>query len=99
MSGPGSPLQDSTWEILVRAGSPLSGGGHHLSPLSGVVETMGVAREGAQIIASGLSTEVVETILQASAPSTRKLYSSKWVVFTSWCGNRQLVPVGSVLEF
>ncbi len=35
---------------------------------------MGVAPEGAQLIASGLSTEVAETILQSRAPSIRKLY-------------------------
>ncbi len=42
------------------------------------VEVVGVAPEGAQLIASGLSTEVVETILQSRAPSMRKLYALKW---------------------
>ncbi len=62
-----------------------------------------MAPEGAQLIASGLSTEVVETILQSRAPSTRKLYALKWRLFTSWCGDRQLdpvnCPIGTVLEF
>jgi hypothetical protein len=62
-----------------------------------------VAPEGAQLLASGLSTEVVETILQSKAPSTRKLYALKWRLFTSWCGDRQLDPVNcpirAVLEF
>ncbi len=58
-------------------GSPLTGSGHDLSPPLGVVETMGVAPEGAQPIASGLSTEVAETILQSRAPSIRKLYALK----------------------
>ncbi len=44
-------------------GSPLTGRGHHCAPLPGVVETVSVATEGAHLIASGLSTEVVETIL------------------------------------
>ncbi len=48
-------------------GSPLAGNGHDLSPPLGVVETMGVAPKGAQLIASGLSTEVAETILQSNA--------------------------------
>ncbi len=52
---------------------------------------------------SGLSTEVVETILHSRAPSTRKLYALKWKVFTSWCSDHQLdpvnCPVGTVLEF
>ncbi len=68
-----------------------------------VMETLGVAPEGAQLIASGLSTEVIKTILQSRAPSMRKLYALKWRLFTSWCGNRQLDPVhcpaGTVLEF
>ncbi len=50
-------------------GSPLTGGGHDPSHPPGVVEAVGVAPEGAQLIASGLSTEVVETILQSRAPS------------------------------
>ncbi|KAL0147482.1 hypothetical protein M9458_057222 [Cirrhinus mrigala] len=77
--------------------------GHHSSPPAGAVEALGVASEGAHLLASGLSTEVVETILQSRAPSTRKLYALKWKLFTSWCGHRQQdpvnCPVGSVLEF
>ncbi|KAI2651171.1 Transposon Ty3-G Gag-Pol polyprotein [Labeo rohita] len=83
-------------------GSPLTGG-YHLAPPPGAMEAVGVASEGAQLIASGLSTEVVETILQSRAPSTRKLYALKWKLFTSWCGERQQdpvnCPVGTVLEF
>ncbi|KAL0199681.1 hypothetical protein M9458_002868, partial [Cirrhinus mrigala] len=66
-----------------------SRGGYHPSPPPGAVEAVGVASEGAQLIASGLSTEVVETILQK--------------LFTSWCGEHQQdpvnCPVGTVLEF
>ncbi|KAI2650711.1 Transposon Ty3-G Gag-Pol polyprotein [Labeo rohita] len=69
----------------------------------GVLEVMGVAPEGAHLVASGLSTEVVVTILQSRAPSTRKLYALKWKLFTSWCGDHQQdpvnCPVGTVLEF
>ncbi len=83
--------------------SPLTSGGYDLSPPPGVIEAVGVAPEGAQLIASGLSTEVVETILQSRAPSTRKLYGFKWRLFTSWCGDHQLdpvnCPIGTVLEF
>ncbi|KAL0151133.1 hypothetical protein M9458_053646 [Cirrhinus mrigala] len=83
--------------------SSFTGGGHHSSPPPGAVETLGVASEGAHLLASGLSTEVVETILQSRAPSTRKLYALKWKLFTSWCGRHQQdpvnCPVGTVLEF
>ncbi|KAI2659312.1 tRNA-5-methyluridine(54) 2-sulfurtransferase [Labeo rohita] len=84
-------------------GSPLTGGGYCVSPSPGAVETLGVAPEGAHLLASGLSTEVVETILQSRAPSTRKLYALKWRLFTSWCERHQQdpvnCPVGTVLEF
>ncbi|KAL0173474.1 hypothetical protein M9458_029442, partial [Cirrhinus mrigala] len=83
--------------------SPLTGRGFHSPPPAGAVEALGVASEGAHLLASGLSTEVVETILQSRAPSTRKLYALKWKLFTSWCGRHQQdpvnCPVGSVLEF
>ncbi|XDV19881.1 hypothetical protein PO909_025279 [Leuciscus waleckii] len=77
--------------------------GLDFSPPTGTVEPVGLASEGAQLIESGLSTEVVETILQSRAPSTRKLYALKWRVFTSWCSDRRLdpvnCPIGTVLEF
>ncbi|KAL0187611.1 hypothetical protein M9458_014710, partial [Cirrhinus mrigala] len=84
-------------------GSPLTGGGYHPAPPPGAMEAVGVALEGAQLLTSGLSTEVVETILQSRAPSTRKLYALKWKLFTLWCGDHQQdpvnCPVGTVLEF
>ncbi|KAL0162259.1 hypothetical protein M9458_041655, partial [Cirrhinus mrigala] len=84
-------------------GSPLTSGWYDSAPPPGVVEAVGVAPEGAHLIASGLSTKVVETILQSRAPSTRKLYAWKWRLYTSWCGVRRLdpvhCPVGTVLEF
>ncbi len=49
------------------------------TPVQGVLKTVGVALVGAQLIASGLSTEVVETILHSRAPSARNL-SLKWIV-------------------
>ncbi|KAI2645232.1 ORF V: Enzymatic polyprotein [Labeo rohita] len=58
--------QCSLWYSLVHPaplgldameGSPLTGGRHHLPPSPGAVETLGVASEGAHLLASGLSTE------------------------------------------
>ncbi len=42
------------------------------------IALMDVTPEVAHLVASGLSTEVAETILQHRAPSTRKLYTLKW---------------------
>ncbi len=55
-------------------------------------------------LARDLSVRVqFETIGSARALSTRKLYSSKWRVFESWCLANAVdpvnCPVGSVLEF
>ena len=84
-------------------GPSLSGERVDSSPPPRVVEAMGLASEGAQLVGAGLSTEVVETILHSRAPSTRKLYALKWRLFTSWCGEHLLdpvnCPVGAVLEF
>ncbi len=74
-------------------------GGLDISPPSRTMETVGLASEGAQLTDTGLSTEVVETILH----STRKRYALKWKIFPSWCSDHQLdpvnCPVGTVLEF
>ncbi len=52
---------------------------------------------------NNLPVEVQETIASARAPATRKLYSSKWGIFESWCLARAIdpvnYPVGPVLEF
>ncbi len=101
--GPGFSPQRLSMGDSSQEGSPLTGGGYDPSSPPGVMEAVGVAPEGAQLIASGLSTEVVETILQSRAPSTRKLYGLKWRLFTSWCEDHQFdpvnCPVGTVLEF
>ncbi len=57
------------------------------------METVGLASEGAHLIESGLSTEVVETILHSRAPSTRKFNALKLKVLTSYCSDCQLDPV------
>ncbi len=79
-------------------GPSVPSGGLEISPPTRTVETVGLASEGAQLIDSGLSTEVVETILHSRAPSTRKLYALKGRVFTSWCSDHQLdhIPLGGI---
>ncbi|KAL0183540.1 hypothetical protein M9458_019236, partial [Cirrhinus mrigala] len=90
------------WLILAESESLAA---RHQDVVLAHIKTLGLRLfpEGAQLLASGLSTEVVETILHSRAPSTRKLYALKWKLFTSWCGDRQQdpvnCPVGTVLEF
>ncbi len=77
-------------------GSPLTGGVYDPSPLPRVMEAVDVAPEGAQLIASGLSTGVVETILQSRAPSTWKLYAlkRKLLAWQCWSSCRPGSPQG-----
>ncbi|KAI2646865.1 ORF V: Enzymatic polyprotein [Labeo rohita] len=74
--------------------SPLTGRGLHSSPSAGAVEALGVASEGAHLLASGLSTE------SSLHEETVRLEVEG---FDFWCGRRQQdpvnCPVGSVLEF
>ncbi len=57
--------------------------GLDISPPTKTVETVGLASEGAQLIDSGLSTEVVETILLSRVPWSGK-FSLHGVVTISW---------------
>ncbi|XP_058628332.1 interferon-induced very large GTPase 1-like [Onychostoma macrolepis] len=61
------------------------------------MEDIGVASEGAHLMDCSLSSEV-KTILHSRALSMRKLYSLKWKLFTSWCGERQVDPVNCPLH-
>ncbi|KAK3556184.1 hypothetical protein QTP70_005577 [Hemibagrus guttatus] len=83
--------------------SPLSGARGNSPPPPGDMEALGVAPEGDQFLEAGLSSEVVETLLNARAPSTRKLYALKWRLFSLWCSHREQdpvhCPIGTVLGF
>ncbi len=52
---------------------------------------------------SGLPPAVVETIIQARAPSTSQTYALKWSLFATWCSSRREDPrrctIGVVLSF
>ncbi len=93
----GRPVGDSGQE-----GPTLSASGQDLAPTSRDLEVVGMA-DYRPPLALDLSDGVCETIDNARALSTRKLYSSKWRVFKSWClanaVNPVNCPVGSLLEF
>jgi len=48
---------------------------------------------GHQRVPANLPEGVLNTIAQARAPSTRRLYSSKWSVFSAWCQAQGFSPV------
>ncbi len=62
-----------------------------------------MAHPGPQVLNSSVPAEVQETITSARAPFTRKLYSSKWKIFESWCLAHAVdpvsCPISPVLEF
>ncbi len=84
-------------------GPPFSGARHHMAPASRSMEPPCVApgRDAADL--SSLPPAVVETIIQARAPSTRQTYALKWSLFATWCSSRREDPrrctIGVVLSF
>ena len=91
-------LDDSSEE-----GSSVSGAGDNISSPTGALEPSRLAPERDQLSQAGLPASVIDTILAARAPSTRKAYALKWNVFESWCMTKQVDPVHCqivlVLEF
>ncbi len=75
-----APLGDSN-----QAGPAFSASGQDLASSARDLEAVGMAHTGSRALMSSLPVEVQETIASARAPTTRKLYSSKWGVFESWC--------------
>ncbi len=101
--GANSPLVSASLGDSDQAGLTVPASGQDLASSAGALEVVGMAHSGPRAVIDGLPAEVQETIASARAPATRKLYSSKWGVFESWCLTRAInpvnCPVGPVLEF
>lgn len=83
-------------------GPSVPSSGDILYPTVGDLETFGLAPKGYEVVDSSISTEVVETILSARAPSTRKRYALNWQCFVLWFEhhlNPVHCPVGTMLEY
>ncbi len=80
-------------------GPPFSGAWHHMAPASRSMEPPCVApgRDAADL--SGLPPAVVETIIQARAPSTRQTYALKWSLFATWCSSRREDPRRCTMDY
>ncbi len=93
-----APLGDSD-----QTGPAVPASGQNLASSTRALEVVGMAHTGPRALIINLPVEVQETIASARAPATRKLYSSKWGVFESWCLAHAIdpvnCPVGLVLEF
>ncbi len=101
--GANSPLVSASLEDSDQEGLTVPASGQDLASSAGALEVVGMAHTGPRAVIDSLPAKVQETIASARAPATRKLYSSKWGVFESWCLTRAIdpvnCPVGPVLEF
>ncbi len=75
-------------------GYPLSGERNNMAPSTRAVGSLHLA---VQREPTGLPERVLNTISEAKAPSTRRLYALKWSVFSTWCLNRGENPSTSEL--
>ncbi|KAI2646365.1 Gag-Pol polyprotein [Labeo rohita] len=64
---------------------PLSGGRDNMAPQAQAVGPAPLVPGWEPV---NLSESVLNTISQARAPSTRRLYALKWSVFSAWCSTR-----------
>ena len=73
-------------------GSPVSVGRPHLASVSGTPAAVCMAPEGPEPLLSQCDQDVIQTILDARAPSTRALYANRWKLFSQWCEVNREVP-------
>ncbi len=101
--GANSPLVSAPLGDSDQAGLAVPASRQDLASSTRALEVVGMAHTGPRAVMDILPVEVQETIASARAPATRKLYSSKWGVFESWCLARAIdpvnCPVGPVLAF
>ncbi len=83
----GTALDNSTEE-----GPSVSSGGLDLaSPTRTMGSTCLAAQRSSPIVT--LPQRMLDTITEARAPSTRRLYAHKWRIFETWCSSRMENPV------
>ncbi len=101
--GAKSPLVSAPLGDSDQTGLAVPASGQDLASSTWALEVVGMSHTRPRAVMNNLPVEVQETIASARAPATRKLYSSKWGVFESWCLARAIdpvnCPVGPVLEF
>lgn len=100
---------DHTYAIRRAVGSSdtqrfaVTGRGRDFSSIPGTPGTMGLASEWFNLNATGLPDNVIRTIQNARASSTRSLYDCKWGVFERWCAVKREIPfqcsVAVILSF
>ncbi|KAL0193870.1 hypothetical protein M9458_012166, partial [Cirrhinus mrigala] len=90
--GPGAPGISPSLAHSSEEGPPFSGEGHNLAPAPRSLEPPPLVPGRDQEDFRDLSPSVVNTLLQARAPSTRRLYDLKWRIFVNWCSSHGKDP-------
>ena len=72
--------------------SPVPVGRPHLASVPGTPAAVRMAPEGPDPLLSQCDQAVIQTILDARAPSTQALYANRWKLFSQWCGVNREVP-------
>ncbi len=80
--------------ISLEAGPPLSSERYAMASTARV---MGPACVATQQEPFSLPKRLLNTMAEARAPSTRRLYALKWSVFSTWCQDRDFDPVTSIV--
>ncbi len=74
-------------------GHAIPGGRLCVAPEPGTMEPSCVAASGLSEELNALQSRVIDTLTEARAPSTRRLYALKWGVFVKWCHQAHIGPV------
>ncbi len=64
-----------------------------VAPEPGTMEPSCVAASGLSEELNALQSRVIDTLTEARAPSTRRLYALKWGVYVKWCHQAHIDPV------
>ncbi|KAL0199156.1 hypothetical protein M9458_007696, partial [Cirrhinus mrigala] len=100
---PGAPGISSSLAHSSEEGPPLSGEGHNLASGPRSLEPPPMVPGRDQEDFRDFPPSVVNTLLQARTPSTRRLYDLKWRIFVNWCSSKGKDPqrcgIESVLSF
>ncbi len=93
VSGPDRAVGNPSLDDSGQEGYAISGGRLGVAPEPGTMEPSCVDAPGLSGEIDALQSRVIDTLTEARAPSTRRLYALKWGVFVKWCHQAHIDPV------
>ncbi len=93
VSGPDRAVDSPSLADSGQEGHAIPGGRLGVAPEPGTMEPSCVAASGLSGELDALQSRVIDTLTEARAPSTRRLYALKWGVFVKWCHQAHIDPV------